>query len=343
MAIVVKPFDEARGVERITITNKGGASVGILTFGATVQQLWVPDRSGKLTDVVLGYPDVRGYEQNGGYIGATIGRYANRIGGSAFTMDGVRYTLEANEGENHLHGGDTARFDRRNFDYEIVDDNTVEFRCVSPDGEGGYPGTLETRVAMRFDDDNALTLTYRAVSDKKTPVNLTNHAYFNLNGEGGETILNHIMTLNCSGYTEVDAGCIPTGGVADVTGTPFDFRTPTAVGARIADDDVQLKNGNGYDHNFAIDGEGMRVAAVTKSPVTGIVLTTETDLPGVQFYSGNGIDSNTGKSRSYGKHDGLCLETQFFPDSPNRPEFPFSFLEAGEEWHYTTVYRFTAE
>ncbi len=320
-----------------TIENKKGAYVSILDYGGIWVSACVPDKDGKLGDVLLGYNDAAGYIPTSGYLGALIGRVGNRIGKARFCLNGKEYPLYANDGRNHLHGGKSG-FNEKMWDVKIASDNSLELSIVSPDGEEGYPGTLKVKVTYTFDDDNALTIRYEADTDKDTPVNLTNHAYFNLNCGG--KILNHTLTLDCSRLTVVDNECIPTGELRGVTGTVFDFLKGRVIGQDIDTDVEQIKNGKGYDHNFVIDGEGFRRCAFAEGDSR--TMAVYTDLPGVQFYAGNMLESvNPGKKGElYHKREGFCLETQFHPDSVNQPAFPDSVLKAGQHYDHTTKFVF---
>ena len=355
----VEPFGstpDGTAVERWTLTN-GDLTVRVLTYGGIVQSLEVPDERGDVDNVVLGFADLAGYVAHnnpGPYFGALIGRYGNRIAGGTFSLDGETYSLPQNNGPNTLHGG-TQGFDTSVWTATPVGDDDVaalELTLVSPDGDMGFPGTLTTTVSYSLDDDERLSVHYEATTDAPTVVNLTNHTYWNLGGEGSGTIYDHELRIAASGYTPVDATLIPTGEIAPVAGTPFDFREPTAIGARIREDDQQLLFGQGYDHNWALDREddGMREgsdsedaleeAAVLEDPDTGRTLTVSTTEPGLQFYSGNFLDGTlVGTSgRIYRQSDGLALETQHFPDSPNQPQFPSTELLPGQTYDSTTVF-----
>ena len=330
-------LSDGRQVTAYELRNGTGARAVILDYGATVQSLTVPNRSGGTTDVVLGYDTAAEYETNDGFFGASIGRVGNRIGGSAFTLDGVEYRLKANEGPNHLHGG-PGGFDRRLWKAEPQGDARLVFTRTSPDGEEGYPGTLTVQVTYELLEGNTLQITYDADTDKATPVSLTNHSYFNLNG-GGD-ILGHVLQLNAHAYEEVDAALIPTGRLPEVSGTPMDFTVPKTVGRDLEADFEQLRLGGGYDHNFVLNSDGP--AARLMGLESGIVLTVETTEPGVQFYSGNGITPRKGKDgMPLGKHSALCLETQNFPDAVHHVDFPSTFLQPGQHYHSVTAYRFT--
>jgi aldose 1-epimerase len=341
------PFDTTPAgepVELFTLTNPRGIEVRALTYGGIILSLRTPDRDGRLGDVVLGYDRLAGYLRASPYFGAIIGRYGNRIARGRFTLDDVTYTLATNNGPNHLHGG-VRGFDKVVWSGEAITTDTavgVVFRYTSPEGDEGYPGTLQAQVTYTLTDDGKLVFDYRATTDRATPVNLTQHSYFNLAGAGD--ILGHELMIAASGYTPVDSTLIPTGVVAPVEGTPFDFRTPTAIGARIAGDDPQLRNGLGYDHNFALDREGndLILAARVAEPTSGRTLEIWTTEPGIQVYSGNFLDGSiTGKAgQVYAHRTGFCLETQHYPDSPNQAAFPSAILRPGEEYRSRTVLAF---
>ena len=330
-------------VERYLLDNGRGLRAAILTHGGILQSLEVPDAAGTPANVVLGFDRLAGYlDHPDPYFGALIGRYGNRIAGGRFTLDGTTYEVPVNDGPNSLHGG-TAGFDKRLWTATPLDD-ALELRYVSPDGDQGYPGTLTATVRYSVSSDNALRLDYEATTDAPTVVNLTNHSYFNLAGEGSGDIYAHRLRLAASRYTPVDATSIPTGELAEVAGTPMDFRTPTAVGERLRTDHEQVRYAGGYDHNWVLDrpdGE-LAEAAVLADPASGRTLTVLTTEPGVQFYSGNFLDGTfAGTSgRLYRQGDGLALETQHFPDSPNHPHFPSTELRPGRTYRSTTVLRF---
>jgi aldose 1-epimerase len=330
------------------MTNAGGASVSILNYGGIVTRIIVPDSSGVLGDVALGYDSIGGYIENPGYLGALIGRVGNRINRGKCTVGGRELSLAANANGHHLHGGNIG-FDKKNWDADIeraAGEDRLILRYESPDGEENYPGTLSVTVTYAWTDKSELKIHYEATTDLETLCNLTNHSYFNLNGEGKGTIEDHIMRIYADHFTVVDADCIPTGELRSVVGTPFDMRSGARLGDGMAltQQNEQLRCGGGYDHNFALTGSGMRTAAVVKSPGTGRVMKVLTDKPGVQLYVGNMLATNLpGKcGRAYAIHEGLCLETQFFPDSVNHPDFPSSALKPGEKYDYTTVYAFSA-
>lgn len=335
---------DGREVTCYTLENTAGASVSILDLGGTIQSIKIPAADGTLTDVVLGYDDVAGYENNDGYFGALIGRYGNRIANSRFTLNGVEYSLYANDKHNHLHGGKEG-FDKKIWNAEAGEDS-LTLSCVSPDMEEGYPGTLTVTVIYAFNEKNELTIDYRAVSDKDTILNLTNHAYFNLSGEGsGTTVEDQELMLAADAYTAVDEYGLTIEQMIPVEGTPFDFRTAKAIGRDIEMDDVQLKNGGGYDHNFVLGPDGeMKRAAVAYSPRTGIFMSVCTTQPGVQLYTGNMTGDRIGKSgHAYGKRTGFCLETQHYPNSMACPSFPSVILKAGEAYEEVTVFGFSCK
>ncbi len=322
---------------------EGALKARIMTYGARIVSLEVPDRSGKVADVVLGYESLAGYTADAkSYFGSVVGRYGNRIANATFSLDGHAYHLPANDGPNTLHGG-LVGFDKLVWHGQEIP-NGVELTLVSKDGDQGFPGTLTARVRYTL-EAHALKIDYFATTDKDTVLNLTNHSYFNLAGEGNGDILGHLVMIPADRFTPVDANLIPTGELAPVAGTPLDFHKPTAIGARIETDNEQLKLGKGYDHNYVLNGKMgvLQEAAQVTDPTSGRVLTVETTQPGVQFYSGNFLDGTLhGKhGHVYGRRTGFCLETQHFPDSPNHPKFPTSELKPGQTYHYTTVFRFS--
>ena len=348
-----RPFGktpDGQPVDLFVLTNKSGAEVSITNYGGAVVSLKVPDRSGKLTDVVLGYDGIDGYVNDKSYFGALVGRYGNRIGHAQFVLDGRTYTLAKNNGENSLHGG-VKGFNKAVWTAKTLskkDGQSLELSYLSKDGEEGFPGNLKVTVTYTWTDANALKIEYSATTDKKTVVNLTNHSYFNLAGQGSGDILGHLLTIEADKFTPVDSGLIPTGELRDVAGTPFDFRNSTAIGARISQDDEQLKLGGGYDHNFVLRrsaGSSESLAARVVEPTSGRVLEVWTTEPGVQFYTGNFLDGKSaGKGgATYPKRSAFCLETQHFPDSPNQPKFPSVALNPGERYHTITTYKFSAE
>ena len=339
MSVTVRPFGSTRAGEEVrayTITNALGACAVLLDYGATVQSLLVPDRGGSLTDVVLGYDTVAEYEAGGAFIGATIGRVGNRIGGARFSLGGKEYPLAKNDGENTLHGG-LRGFDRYIWQAELVGAHTVCFSRLSPDGEENFPGNLQVSVSYTLDDDCTLSIAYDAVSDADTLVNLTNHSYFDLSGCG--KAMEQTLWLNAEHYLELGAGTLPTGRLLRVEGTPFDFREAKPVGRDIDLDVEQLRAGGGYDHNFCLSGEH---AAALESAVSGIRMDTWTDLPGVQLYSGNFLGDQRGKGgRMFHSRSALCLETQLYPNAMNCWGFPSPVLRAGQRLHTTTRYAFS--
>ena len=339
---------DGREVRAYHLRNATGMSAKIITYGAIVVSLEAPDQDGQTDDIVLGYDNLADYLKETPYFGAIVGRYGNRIGKGKFTLDGVTYTLATNDGENHLHGG-LKGFDKVVWDDEPVwrpDGVGVKLTYLSADGEEGYPGNLQATVIYVLTNDNELRIEYEATTDKATPVNLTHHGYFNLTGARRD-ILGHELMLNADKFTPVDAGLIPTGHRVDVTDTPMDFRKATPIGARIEDDYEQLKFGGGYDHNWVLDKNGkiMTLAARVYEPTTGRVMEVRTTEPGIQFYAGNFLDGTlTGKGGIVYQHRyGFCLETQHFPDSPNKPGFPSTILRPGSTYETTTVYRFSTK
>src|SRR5271170_5614994 len=331
-----------------TMTNEHGAEVSITDFGATVVSIKVPDRSGTLGDVVLGYDNVAGYETGTASFGATVGRYANRIAHGAFSLDGQQYTLAKNNGENSLHGGKIG-FSKRWWDAKDVSTKTapaLQLEYLSKDGEEGYPGNLSVRVTFTLTDADELQIAYRAITDKKTVLNLTNHSYFNLAGSG--TILDENLTIAADKFSPVDSGMIPTGEARSVVGTPFDFLKPMVIGARIEANDEQLKLGNGYDHNWILNSKGSAkptFAASVADPRSGRKLEVWTTEPGMQIYTSNFLDGTVkGKGgTAYVRRSAICLETQHFPDSPNHPAFPTTELQPGAKFWSETIYKFSPQ
>ncbi len=354
-SIAQRSFGRAGGaaVELHTLS-AGGLEADITTYGGIVTALRVPDRAGHLGDVVLGYPDLAGYLATNPYFGALIGRYGNRIARGRFTLDGTTYQLACNNGENHLHGG-LRGFDKVVWSAEPRTEAgraLLTLRYTSRDGEEEYPGTLSVKVTYALTEQAELAIDYEASTDRRTLCNLTHHGYFNLDGAGSGDVLSHRLTLAASRFTAIGPGLIPTGELQPVEGTPFDFRAPTAIGARIGRDDPQLGFAGGYDHNWVIDrpagegrpgGDALALAARLEAASSGRVMEVHTTEPGVQFYSGNFLDGSiTGKEgKVYQYRNGLCLETQHFPDSPNHPHFPSTVLEPGAAYRSRTVYRFS--
>ena len=346
---------DGRAVELYTLTNAHGVEARVTNYGATITVLRTPDRQGRLDDIVLGFDSLAGYLSKGNaYFGALVGRYGNRIGNGRFELDGAAYQLARNNGPNSLHGG-LRGFDKQVWtaeSFERGDGVGVALRYTSPAGEEGFPGTLQARVTYTLTPDDRLVVDYEATADKATPVNLTQHTYWNLAGTGAGggagplgTILDHQLTLDASHFTPVDTTLITTGQIAPAAGTPFDFRAATAIGARIGQQDTQLKFGGGYDHNWVLDRNGrtglVRAARVFE-PTTGRTLEVSTTEPGVQFYSGNFLDGTVrGKGgRVYPRRSGLALETQHYPDSPNKPNFPSTILRPGQTYRTQTVFAF---
>jgi aldose 1-epimerase len=330
-----------------TLSREGAPTVAITNQGGFIVAIVAKDRAGKPADVALGYKDFDGYVRGKDFLGCLVGRYANRIAKGEFTLDGKKHTLAKNNGPNALHGG-PGGFHSRLWTARVVsapDGEALELTYVSRDGEEGYPGTMTAKVVYSLRADGGLVIDYSATTDAPTIVNLTNHAYFNLAGEGEGTILGHEMQLESDVFTPVDPTLIPTGEMKQVEGTPFDFRKAAAIGARIENADEQLKRGGGYDHNFVLRGKAgeLRLVARVAEPKSGRVLEVFTTEPGIQFYSGNFLDgSTTGKSgKPYVKRGGFCLEAQHYPDSPNRPEWPSVVLRPGQTYRQTTVYRVT--
>ena len=331
---------DGTSVESYTLTNNRGIEARLMTYGATLVSLRLPDRSGKFDDVVLGYDSLDGYVKNSPYFGSIVGRYGNRIAKGRFTLKGVTYELATNNGPNHLHGG-VKGYDKVVWKAEPLREANavgVKFSYLSKDGEEGYPGNLAITVTYRLTNADELRIDYEAVTDKATPVNLTHHSYWSFAGQGSRDILGHELEIEADKYTVVDEGLIPTGELRAVKGTPMDFTTPHAIGERIA----QVPGG--YDHNYVLrsGGGAMALAARVYEPTTGRTMEITTTEPGIQFYSGNFLDGTiTGKGgRVYQKHYGFCLETQHFPDSPNHPDFPSTILAPGQTYRTTTVHRF---
>lgn len=340
---------EGASVYRYVLTNNKGVEAVVITYGATLVSLRVPDRNGKAADIVLGYDNLDAYEQGKSYFGATIGRYGNRIARGEFTLDGTVFRLPKNDGPNSLHGG-MRGFNKRVWtavDRSRAGAQVLELSYTSADGEEGYPGTLKVKVTYTLPAETSeLRIDYTATADKDTVVNLTNHSYFNLSGDLTKEIVDHQLLLRAPQFTPVDSTLIPTGELRAVSGTPFDFTKPALIGARINQDDEQLKFGKGYDHNWVLEKAektGLQLAAEVFEPTSGRVLQVLTTEPGIQFYSGNFLDGTAkGKGgRLYAHRTGFCLETQHFPDSPNHPNFPSTVLKRGETYRTSTVLRFS--
>lgn len=351
-SVSTEPFGRTQDgtlVNVYTLANARGMTVRAMNYGGIILSLEVPDRDGNLDDVVLGYDRLADYEEESPYFGAIVGRYANRIAGGRFELDGITYELATNNGPNHLHGGEVG-FDKKVWNARsFVDEHGVGvvFTYTSPDGEEGFPGRLDTEVIYRLTDDNRLIISYQATTTKATPVNLSQHTYFNLAGEGAGDVLDHEIAINAAAFTPVDSTLIPTGERQTVAGTPFDFRTPTPIGARIDADHPQIEHGGGYDHNFVLDREDAGPDALVRAarvyePSSGRVLTVHTTEPGMQFYTGNFLDGSLmGKNgRPYTHRSGFCLETQHFPDSPNQLDFPSTIVRPGEMYRSRTIFEF---
>jgi aldose 1-epimerase len=339
-----------QGTRLFTLRNARGIEVQLTSYGGIITSLKTPDRAGRFSDIVLGYDNLAAYVANSPYFGAIVGRYANRIARGRFTLDGNGYTLAVNNGPNSLHGGlrgfDKVVWNARPFQNREGQGVTLDY--TSPNGEEGYPGTLQTTVTYTLTPDDRLIVDYQASADKATPLNLSQHSYWNLAGDASRDILGHVLTINADAITPVDSTLIPTGAIAPVQGTPFDFRTPTAIGARIDQrQDLQIRFGHGYDHNFVLNrgsagSDALVWAARVVEPSSGRTMEISTTEPGLQFYSGNFLDGSiTGKGGAvYKFRDGLVLETQHYPDSPNHPNFPSTILRPGQEFRSRTVFRF---
>jgi aldose 1-epimerase len=338
---------DGREVRQYSLENEAGIVVQIIDYGATVTSLIVPDRNGKMNDVVLGYDSLQGYVDGTAYFGAVVGRYGNRIGKGQFQLDGKQYQLTVNDGENHLHGGKVG-FNKVLWNSTIRaerPDPAVQMQYLSSDGEEGYPGNVALKVTYTLTEKNELRVDYEGTTDRPTILNPTQHSYFNLSGSFQNTVLDHLLMISADGITPVDKGLIPTGEIARVEGTPMDFRRPTAIGTHINDQNEQLAFGRGYDHNWVLNGDSGRVRKVAElyEAQSGRMMEIITDQPGLQFYSGNFLDGTAkGKNGTvYQRRTGLCLETQAFPDSPNKSQFPSVTLRPGETYHQTTIYKFS--
>lgn len=340
---------DGKKTDLYTITNSNGLEITVTNFGARVVELWVPDKNGKFEDIVLGHDHIDKYVNYKGerFLGATIGRYGNRIAKGKFHLDGKEYQLPINDTPNSLHGG-TKGFDRVVWDVTQPDNQTLVFGYVSPDGEQGYPGTLTVKMIYRLTDDNAFEITHEATTDRKTVINLTHHSFFNLHGAGNKDINDHILMIHADRFTPVDKTLIPTGELQNVENTPMDFRTPTLIGKRNDDNFEQLAFGRGYDHNWVLTKKtpnGLELAATVWEPVSGRLMEVWTTEPGIQFYGGNFFDgSMTGKQgKKYNYRASLALETQHFPDSPNHPGFPSTTLNPGENYKHICIYKFNTK
>ncbi|THV56863.1 galactose-1-epimerase [Flagellimonas alvinocaridis] len=338
---------DGKPVSLYVLENEQGTVAEITNYGGKVVSLWLPDKSGNYEDVVLGHENIDDFlNAKEKYFGALIGRYGNRIAHGKFTLDGMEYTLATNNGANSLHGGNKG-FDAVVWDAKQVDAQTLELTYLSKDGEEGYPGNLSVRVSYQLTDENELKIEYWATTDQSTVVNLTHHSFFNLHGAGNGTINDHLLQIHAAHYTPVDAGLIPTGEIATVEGTPFDFQESKPIGVELEIKNQQLDYGMGYDHNFVLkqNGEGLNYAAKVVEPISGRVMEVYTNEPGMQFYGGNFLDGSiVGKEdKAYEFRTAFCLETQHFPDSPNQPNFPSTRLDPGEEYYSICVYRFLVE
>jgi len=338
--------EDGQQTDLYILTNKNGVEAAITNYGGTVVTLKVPDRQGKIEDVVLGYDKLNDYEAGKAYFGAIVGRYANRIAHAKFTLDGITYTLPKNDGDKHLHG----IFNKRVWNAKDVSSNAgqaLELTYISKDGEDGFPGNLSVKVVYTLTDQNELKIDYSATTDKDTVLNLTNHCYFNLGGQGNGDILQTQLMIRADRFTPVDATLIPTGELISVKGTPFDFLSSTVIGARIDQDDQQLKLGHGYDHNWVLNNAtagSLFVAAQAYDPHSGRVLEVSTTEPGLQLYTGNFLDGIRGKAgKVYNRRYAFCLETQHFPDSPNHPQFPSTVLKSGQRFQSMTIYKFSTK
>ncbi|WP_036161484.1 aldose epimerase family protein [Marinimicrobium sp. LS-A18] len=349
MPVQSAPFGslpDGREVTQFILRNSKGMEVRLINYGGIITHLFAPDRDGNVADVVMGFDELGPYLTDSPYFGALIGRFGNRIAGGRFELDGVEYRLDQNDGENHLHGG-VEGFDKKLWDAEPFEDDRgagVRLSLVSPDGDQGYPGNLSVTVEYWLTDDNQLITDYRATTDKATPVNLTQHSYFNLAGQGN--VRDHQLTLNASKYTPVSDKLIPEGPLVEVAGTAFDFRKPKAIGAEIDADDIQLKRANGgYDHNFVVDRQGEQgevLAARAEEPVSGRVLEVWTEEPCFQLYTGNFLDGSVeGKGQKQIRHGAFCVEPQHFPDSPNQDRFPSTIVRPGDTYHTRMSFRFS--
>lgn len=337
MASEIKEFGFYQGYKCYLVTLENAKiKASFHSLGACIQSICVPDKNGERVDVVLGYDDLEGYAKGDSSHGATVGRFANRIGGAKFSLNGKEYKLYKNDGENTLHGGSVS-FNKRVWTVDEVTEDSVTFGYISPDGEENFPGTLACKVKFTL-LESAVEIHYTAKSDKDTVVNFTNHSYFNLKGEGSGDVLDHIVKINAQKYTPVDSGLIPTGEFAEVAGTAFDFREPK----KVREDMDSGKLPNGYDHNFFLgESKEMRTAACAYEQTRGIVLTMKTNEPAMQFYIGIGLNEDGKGGKRYPKYGGLCFESQFCPDTPNKPNFPSCVLKAGEIYDYTTIYEFS--
>lgn len=336
-------------IELYTLISGNGVTMQVTNFGGRVVTLWVPDKTGKYEDIVYGHDNIDKYINYEGErcLGPVVGRYANRIAKGKFSIDGVEYQLPLNNNGQTLHGGPNG-FDMKVWKVDSVSTNSIYLSYVSPDGEEGFPGTVTTKMVYTLTPDNEFKITYEAVTDKTTHVNLSHHTFFNLKGAGNGTITDHLLTINASGITPVDSVLIPLGEIVSVEGTPFDFRQPTEIGKRINEDNEQLKNGLGYDHNWVVDRKSendVEFIASLYEPISGRLMEVYSDQPGIQFYSGNFLDGKVigkyGKSHNY--REAVALETQKYPDTPNQPSFPSTLLKPGEVYKQTCIYKFSTK
>lgn len=340
---------DGKDIKLYTLDSGNGITMQVSNFGGRVISLWTPDKDGKYEDIVFGHDNIDKYLNYEGErcLGPVVGRYANRIAKGQFTIDGVKYQLPVNNNGQTLHGGPDG-FDMKIWNVDSISKNRIQLSYASPDGEEGFPGTVNVKMIYTLTPENEFKITYSATTDKPTHVNLSHHSFFNLKGAGNGTITDHLLTINASGITPVDSVLIPTGKITSVEGTPFDFRTPTTIGARIDADDQQLKNGLGYDHNWVVDrktGKDVEFIASLYDPTSGRVMEVWSDQPGIQFYSGNFLDGKVigkyGKAHNY--REAVALETQKYPDTPNQPQFPSTRLNPGEEYVQTCIYKFSTK
>ncbi len=348
MSIEVRDYGvtkDGRQVKQYIMVNKQGMKAVLLNYGAVLAELYVPDKKGELQDVAWGYENIAGYEVNAPGFGSAIGRNANRIGGACIEIAGRVYKLQKNDGENNLHGGDPG-YNRRMWKGLIADDNKVEFSIESPDGDQGFPGNAKVKISYTLTDDNELRIGYEAQADQDTIFNLTNHSYFNLEGQESDSVLEHQVFIDADAFTPTDDGLIPTGEIRSVEGTPMDFRSFHALGERIEADYEPLKQAGGYDHNYVLNsGDAYALSCKLKSLKSGIVMEVYTDLPGMQLYCGNFLDQEAGgkNGRVYGKRSAVCFESQYFPDAVHHAEFKSPVFKAGEKYHSVTAYRFAID
>jgi len=338
---------DGKKTDLFVLKNKNGIEICVTNYGAKVVSLMAPDRDGKMADVVFGFENIDKYlTMPESFFGTAVGRFGNRINKATFKIDSTTYQLTANDHGNTLHGGPKG-FHKQVWDAVQTNDTTLEFSYISKDGEEGYPGTLKVKMIYTLTQANEFKITYEATTDKATIVNLTHHSYFNLAGEGASTINDHQLTLNADSYTPVDSTLIPTGEIATVSGTPFDFRTASAIGMRIDTNHIQIKYGKGFDHNWVLNKKSageLSLAAKVVEPKSGRVMEVFTTEPGIQFYGGNFLNNNAGKfNHIYPFRSGFCLETQHFPDSPNKPQFPTTVLRPGQTYKHTCIYKFSVE